>query len=165
MNLLLEDEYDIKKLIPFKPIGLVQRCLIRLMVPFYLPIILWESYLRRTDKNPLHDGRRKLTGVKKVAISKKFDFLTIKQASRSLDITINELMIAALSMAMTGLFKDRGDSVSKRMRIAMPCNIRWKHYETADEVKLENRFAPMALKIDLESDAHSAIEKTKLVSG
>ena len=74
-------------------------------------------------------------------------------------------MIAALSMSMTGLFKDRGDSENKRMRIAMPCNIRWKHYETADEVKLENRFAPMALKIDLESDAHSAIEKTKLVSG
>lgn len=85
-------------------------------------------------------------------------------ASRSLGVTINELMIAALSMGMARLFKDRGDAKTKRMRIAMPANIRWNYYRTYDEVKLENKFAPMALKIDLEDDAHSALERTKRVS-
>jgi hypothetical protein len=35
-------------------------------------------------------------------------------------------MIAALSMAMARLFKERGDEKTKRMRIAVPANIRWK---------------------------------------
>ena len=164
MNLQIDEKYDIEKLLPFKPIGFWQRCAIRAMVPFYLPIILWESYLRSKDRNPLHDGRRKLTGEKKVAISKEFDFLTVKMASRSLGVTINEVMVAALSIAMARLFKDRGDDKSNRMRIAMPCNIRWKYYQTFEEVELENKFAPMPLKIDLESDVHSALEKTKRVS-
>ena len=54
--------------------------------------------------------------------------------------------------AVSGLFKEMGDEQTKRMRIAVPCNIRWKYYDTYEEVKLENKIAPMALKIDLESD-------------
>jgi len=61
-NLQMDETYDISKLIPFKEIGFWQRFMVRAMIPFYLPIILWESYLRRRDRNPLHDGRRKLTG-------------------------------------------------------------------------------------------------------
>ena len=64
LNLQSDETYDTKKLIPFKEITLWQRVAIRLLIPFYLPIILWESYLRRRDRNPLHDGRRKLTGTK-----------------------------------------------------------------------------------------------------
>lgn len=134
------------------------------MFPFYLPIILWESYLRRRDQNPLHDKRIKLTGEKKVAISKSYDFLTVKKASRSLNTTINELMVGALSTAMSRLFKEHGDEKSKRMRIFMPCNIRWKYYNTYDEVKLENKFAPMPLKIDLLNDPLEALKGAKRVS-
>ena len=59
-------------------------------------------------------------------------------------------MVSAMSIATARLFKDRGDEKSKRMRIAMPCNIRWKYYDSFEEVRLENKFAPMPLKIDLE---------------
>jgi len=88
----------------------------------------------------------------------------IKKTSRSLGITINELMISALSMAMARLFKERGDEKSSRMRIAVPANIRWKYYDNYDDVKLENKFAPMPLKIDLASDSKSALERAKRVS-
>lgn len=100
--------------------------MIRALVPFYIPIILWESYLRRKDRNPLHDGRRKLTGEKIVKISKEYNFQQIKQTSRNLKTTINEMMTSALSVAMARLFKEHGDDKNKRFRIAMPCNIRWK---------------------------------------
>ena len=164
MNLQLDEKYDIEKLLPFKPIGLWQRIAIRAMVPLYLPLILWESYLRRKDRNPLHDGRRKLTGEKKVAISKEFDFLTIKMASKSLGVTINEMLIGALSTAISRLFKEKGDEKSKRIRIAMPCNIRWKYYNTYDEVELENKFAPMPLKIDLTDEPKTALKLASRIS-
>lgn len=109
MNLQLSETYDTGKLLPFKEITFWQRCMVRAMIPFYLPIILWESYLRRRDRNPLHDGSRKLTGEKRVALSKEYDFEIIKKASRSLGVTINELMVSALSVSTAHLFKDRGD--------------------------------------------------------
>ena len=43
MNLQLADTYDTSKLLPFKEITFWQRCMIRAMTPFYLPIILWEK--------------------------------------------------------------------------------------------------------------------------
>ena len=138
--------------------------MLRAMVPIYLPIIIWESYLRRRDRNPLHDGRRKLTGQKRVVFSKEYNFLEVKAASRALGVTINELMISALSMATARLFKDRGDEKNQRMRIAVPCNIRWKYYDTYDEVELENKFAPMPLKIPLESQSDKALASSSRVA-
>lgn len=151
-NLQLDKSYDITKLLPFREISFFERWMVRLMGICYLPIIIWESYLRRRDRNPLHDGKRRLTGVKRVALSKGFDFLEIKKSACALNVTINEFMLSALSKATADLFKDRGDEKTKRMRICMPASIRWKQYMTFDEVKMENKFAPIPLKVDLESD-------------
>ena len=74
LNLQFDETYAIDKLVPFKEIGFLNRCLVRAMFPFYLPIILYESFFRKVYKNPLHDGVRELTGKKSVAISKEFDF-------------------------------------------------------------------------------------------
>lgn len=73
-------------------------------------------------------------------------------------------MISALSTATAKLFKDRGDEKSKRIRIAVPANIRWKQYETYEEVKLENKFAPLPLKVDLAIEPEEALERAKRVS-
>lgn len=53
---------------------------------------------------------------------------------------------------MARLFKKHGDDKNTRFRIAMPCNIRWKQYNTYEEVRMENKFAPMPLKVDLVED-------------
>lgn len=134
LNLQFDETYNIEKLIPFKPVPLLNRILLRAMVPIYIPWILWEGIMMSVDRNPLHDGRRNLTGVKKVAISNEFDFAQIKRTSKALKVTINELMISALSIATAKLFQEKGDGSQKRMRIAVPANIRWKYYETYDEV-------------------------------
>ena len=134
LNLQLDETYDISKLIPFKPVSHLYRWMVRLMVPFYIPVILWESLMMGVDRNPLHDGRRELTGDKRIAISKEFNFAEIKSTSRALDVTINELMIAALSMATARVFKDRGQADIRQMSIAVPANIRWRYYETYEEV-------------------------------
>ena len=46
----------------------------------------------------------------------------------------------------------------------MPVNIRWEMYPTFEEVELENRFAPMQLKIDLIKDHKQAIKRVGLVT-
>ena len=74
------------------------------------------------------------------------------------------MMTGALSVAMARLFKKHGDEKNKRFRIAMPCNIRWKQYNTYDEVRMENKFAPMPLKVDLVEDHREALTRAKRVS-
>ena len=164
MNLQFDQTYDLTKIIPFRETSFIERCMMRALVPLYLPIILWESYLRRRDRNPLHDGRRKLTGQKRVVMSKEFNFAQVKATSRALGVTINELMTTALSMATGRLFKERGDEKNKQMRIVIPCNIRWKYYKTYDEVELENKFAPMPIKIPLEQEPEKALKSATRVS-
>ena len=42
---------------------------LRLSFPFYIPGLIFKSVTARIDKNPLHDGVRNLSGIKKVACS------------------------------------------------------------------------------------------------
>ena len=135
------------------------------MVPLMIPILIFKESTRKIDKNPLHDGKRNLTGKKKVAFSPYHNFKEIKATSRALKVTINELLTSALSVAIKQLFEDRGDMKTDMMQIAVPVNIRWAPYMTYDDVRLENKFAPMPVKIPLELDLEEALKKMKPVSG
>jgi len=134
------------------------------MVPFMLPLIMFDALVLKTDRNPLHDGKRKLTGKKKVAVSETFKLDVVKKASKDLNLTINELLLVALSSSMKKWFEELGDTKSNKIQIGMPVNIRWEMYQTFDEVQLENRFAPMQLKVELFKDHEKAIERVGLVT-
>jgi len=98
--LQIEDIYDISKMIKFNPPPWWLPWFYRLMVPVMIPRMMLRELRRTVDKNPLHDGKRHLTGVKKVAHSPRHMFSEIKATSRALKITINELMLSALSVAI-----------------------------------------------------------------
>ena len=51
MNLQFDQTYDLTKVIPFRETSFLERCMMRALVPLYLPIILWESYLRRRGQD------------------------------------------------------------------------------------------------------------------
>ena len=50
------------------------------------------------------------------------------------------------------------------MKIGVPCNIRWKFYNTYDEVELENKFAPIPIKVPLETSCADALKNSARVS-
>ena len=141
----MDDKYDHTKLIQFKQTPFWMKWFFRLTVPFMIPVILFKSAKRKLDRNILHDGKRHLTGVKKVALGAKHDFNAIKATSKALKVTINELCTASLSVAIKQLFEDRDDTKTEKIQIACPVNIRWKPYESFEAVKLENKFAPLSI--------------------
>lgn len=63
-------------------------------------------------------------------------------------MTINDIVTSSLSMAMNTIFKQFEDP-NRSIQIAIPANIRFKFYPTAQEVKLENIFAAIPLQIPL----------------
>ena len=59
-----------------------KRMIVRLIAPIMIPIILFQGLTTKILVNPLHDGKRNLTGVKKCVLSDLFAFQEIKSASK-----------------------------------------------------------------------------------
>ena len=77
------DNFDISALIPFpRKITLLDRIMIRLTFPIFLPRIAWGLFTTRQDRNPLHDGIRELSGNKISATSTDILFNDVKTASK-----------------------------------------------------------------------------------
>ena len=143
LNLQLDETYDLSKMLKFPKMPFIGRMYYRLMVPFMIPLILLDALFIKVDRNPLHDGVRNLTGKKTVAVSECFGLDKVKKASKALDLTINELMMASLSVALKRWFEEQGEKSINKIHIGIPVNIRWQMYPSYDEVELENKFAPM----------------------
>lgn len=115
-----------------------------------MPLLFIDAFATKILINPMHDGVRNLTGVKKCAISDHFKTEDIKDASKALKVTINDLMTSSLSVAVSRYFKEKDPASNHtKLNIALPANIRWSRYERFDDVKLENKFAPYPLTIPL----------------
>ena len=70
-------------------------------------------------------------------------------------------MTCMLSKSVLTYLAKRGED-SKQFNLCIPANIRWQMYEKYDDVKLENKFAPIALRIPIISDfTEAAIKKIK----
>ena len=128
------------------------------MAPLMMPALFIDAFATKVLRNPMHDGKRNLTGVKKCAISDLFSFAEIKATSKTLKVTINDLMTSSLSVAVSRYFKEKDPaSNNKLLNVALPANIRWGPYEKFDDVKLENKFAPYPLTIPLSENIGEAL--------
>jgi hypothetical protein len=71
---------------------------------------MFKGLTIRFSTNPLHDGVRNLTGIKKVASSKDYQFSKIKKASQNHGMTINNLVMTCLSATLKEYFEQEGDT-------------------------------------------------------
>jgi NRPS condensation-like uncharacterized protein len=65
-----------------------------------------------------------------ISTAKKIDFRLLKKLSQKLKVTINDIVTSSLSMAMNTIFKQFEDP-NRSIQIAIPANIRFKFYPTA----------------------------------
>lgn len=96
-----------------------------------------------------------MSGKTNVATSDLIDFRLLKALSKTTGITINDIVTSALSCSMNKLFKEHGDT-EESFNLCIPANIRFKFYPTVDDVKLENKFAALPLRVPLTEDMQSA---------
>jgi hypothetical protein len=113
----------------------------------------------KVDKNAFHDGKRQLSGVKNVATSKDFYLADVKLASKNLSVTINDFLTAALASSVKQYFEKVGDHQTSQVQIVIPANIRFQHYLTMEELKLENKFAVVPLTIPLNKDMQASLRE------
>lgn len=83
--------------------------------------------------------------------SKLFEFPQIKILSKKVGYTINDIITTSITTGLKKLLEKRGDK-SESVQMVIPINIRFKLYPTKYDVKMENKFAPVPMKVPLTND-------------
>lgn len=95
------------------------------------------------------------------SIGDPINFGALKDCSKAYGCTINDLMTCGLSISMKKFMKQNGDDKTKAINIILPANIRWEMYPTAEDVKMENKYAPAQLNCPLHEDQTEALKLVK----
>lgn len=122
--------------------GAPGRGLLKLLsIPLAAPGILLKRMLWIPDRHALHGPR--VSGRKQVAWTAPLDLTVVKQARQRLDATVNDVLMALVSGALSSYVEKHSGQILQHLRISMPVNIR-----PADEpLTLENRFAAVPLEL------------------
>ena len=158
------DTYDLDAMIPIRKVPLYKRLLLFLGIPFYLPGAMLASMKTKMLKNPLHDGKRDLSGQRHIATSKLYEFSEIKEAAHRWKETINDFTIACMACALKEYFIQAGDSMTDRVNIIIPANIRFGHYQKVEDIRMENHFSVVPLTIPLRDDLKASIQEVPRIT-
>jgi WS/DGAT/MGAT family acyltransferase len=112
-----------------------------LAMPFAAPGILLKRLLWVPDRHALHGP--KVSGRKQVAWTAPLDLTVVKRAKDALDATVNDVLMAMVSGALSAYLERRTGHVIRRLRISMPVNVR----PANEPLTLENRFAAVPIEL------------------
>jgi WS/DGAT/MGAT family acyltransferase len=112
-----------------------------LAIPIAAPGILLKRMLWRPDRHALHGP--KVSGRKLVAWTVPFDLAIVKQAKNRLGATVNDVLMASVSGALSRYLHQHAGQIIHRLRVSMPVNIR----PPDEPLVLENRFAAVPLEL------------------
>ena len=91
-----------------------------------------NNFLSKRDVNFITKRKNQtFSGLVNIHTPKLIDFRLLKALSKSINVTINDIVMSSLSTAMKKFFKDVDDD-SKSINISIPANIRFKFYPTPE---------------------------------
>lgn len=94
--------------------------------------------------------KNKIKPVYRYKLGEPRSIKDIKRVSKKYHCTINDLVILAVSETFKDYFKIASPSVEEHdLRICIPANIRMSHYENEKDIRLENKFTVVPMKISL----------------
>jgi diacylglycerol O-acyltransferase / wax synthase len=112
-----------------------------LQIPLAAPGILLRRMLWTPDRHALHGPR--VSGQKQVAWIAPIDLQVVKDIKNRLGATVNDVLMAVVSGALSRYIEHRAGQIVERLRISMPVSIRRPH----GTITLENRFAAVPLEL------------------
>lgn len=118
-----------------------------LCLPLYMPQMIKFLCNFRPEDNIIKRREKKggLPPDYAVCLSESKSVLNLKKISKKLKCTINDLLTLAISMAYSQLEETGHTSYS----LMIPANMRIDNYQSESEVKLENKFTVVPMKIPL----------------
>lgn len=110
-------------------------------VPLAAPGILLRRLLWVPDRHALHGPP--LSGRKLVAWTAPLDLEVVKAAKNRLNATVNDVLMASVSGAISRYLLEHAGQTISRVRVSMPVNVR--RYD--EPLTMENKFAAVPLEL------------------
>lgn len=138
----LMDEYSLDYFIKVKPVPMIQQILLKLSTALFVPKLFMDSMFTRRDKNCLTGGKKKMKGIINASTSTRISMQEIKDLSKKVKCTVNDILMSATSAAFKEFFRIRGDKLGSladddkesAINALMPANIRFEMYPTRESV-------------------------------
>ena len=112
-----------------------------------------ETVFSGQDQNYIAKDKE-FSGKTNVASSDMIDFRLLKALSKTINLTINDIVVSALSCSFDKLFKEHGDP-QKEFKVCIPA----REYQIQilpncrlADVKLENKFAALPFSVPCTED-------------
>jgi hypothetical protein len=133
MTLALSEEYGRDYFIKSKDAKWYEALFVKLISPLSIFKILKDTLFGRTDTNFIVKSKNQndLSGNLNVCSSEVIDFRLMKALSKTIGVTINDIVTSALSCSMNTIFKEKGED-NKDFKLVIPANIRFKFYPSPD---------------------------------
>ena len=108
MTLSLGEDYGREYFVKSADAKWYEVIFMKFMALFTLPRILKETVLSGQDQNYIAKDKE-FSGKTNVASSDMIDFRLLKALSKTINLTINDIVVSALSCSMNQLFKEHDD--------------------------------------------------------
>ena len=137
-----------------KKISFIEQLLLKFTAPVLAIKLFYDAAFAKRDRNIITKNKKKMTGRVNVATSPFFHFTEVKDLSKKLGVTINDIIMCALSVSIKEYFKIKGDPLGKSgtegpLSILLPANIRWGFPKSREDVSTDNCFSSMPIVVPL----------------
>lgn len=130
MNLFMSAEYDRSFFVKTKDATWLETLFVRLSSIVQIPLVLISSMMIRPDVNFItKDKKKRMSGVLNCQSTNELKLPEIKELSKKLGVTINDIVTCAISTTFKQVFEEKNEKVNE-INVFIPANIRFKFYKT-----------------------------------
>lgn len=133
-----------------------ERGFISMKAVFILARTILAQLVRFADKSIIHG--EEMTGKKKCTWSEPFDLDLVKRIKNATGTTVNDVVVACLTMAVRKYFQKHGIQSPEDFTASVPVDLS----PSSSEIKFQNKFAIVFVKLpSSQEDAIDVLYKTK----
>jgi NRPS condensation-like uncharacterized protein len=110
-----------------------------------------------SDYNPFNWKTPENSGVKRGFFAKDFSVEAVKKKSKEHKVTINDLIMTAISMTVKQYFLRKGDEKSHRILMFIPYNFRERPTDKSD-FSFNNQISVLPVILDLVNDFKTGVQ-------
>ena len=151
------DAKDDRLLPQMKKLTLLEKLVMYLSIPFHIIKIGINSLSHPNNINPFTTSSPYNCGVKRGAFAKEYSVAQIKEKSKQIGVTFNDVIMTVLSMTIRKYFIEKGDQKTKKILVTMPISYREQSHRKED-FEFQNNVSVIPIVLDLVEDFHTGVK-------
>lgn len=155
---VMDTHNDDPRVLPsLKNFSFLETFMIYLSVPYHILLILLRSLSFPKNVNPFTTNHPECSGVKEGAFAKEYSVTQIKMKCKEQGVTVNDLIMTAVSMTCKQYFLRKGDEKTNRILLTMPVSYRLQQHRKED-FEFKNNVSVIPVPVELSTDFKHGVQ-------